>query len=298
MTSYLLIDLDKSSVGCVAPTGETRQVFLFAKKKNNRQLAQAFAAAHPQVAFVKVGKDEKLAEILSNQLKKLLKSQPEARFLIDSPRKKVVKLVDKLLNRFPEANVMLLDVVQNDEENESDKTENDKNPTHSSEPKKETSPSQGQFNPPLTKLPEMQQPQKNPASKTKSKQPKIPVAKKPSLLPKESPNWKNSLSENSMLKQQVLLDKVAKNHDDKDGDETDESAFAYLLSRLNEAIEVLTKGYPKKKEQVLGELMQALQVSHSEAEMMFKNLVSHGMMKLENGNMVKITNLIHLLKLK
>lgn len=44
MTSYLLIDLDKSSVGCVAPTGETRQVFLFAKKKNNRQLAQAFAA--------------------------------------------------------------------------------------------------------------------------------------------------------------------------------------------------------------------------------------------------------------
>lgn len=186
MTSYLLIDLDKSSVGCVAPTGETRQVFLFAKKKNNRQLAQAFAAAHPQVAFVKVGKDEKLAEILSNQLKKLLKSQPEARFLIDSPRKKVVKLVDKLLNRFPEANVMLLDVVQNDEENESDESENDKNPTHSSEPKKETNPSQGQFNPPLTKLPEMQQPQKIQAAKPKASSPKFLWQKNLRCCPKKA----------------------------------------------------------------------------------------------------------------
>lgn len=302
MTSYLLIDLDKSAVGCVAPTGDTSRVFLFAKKKNNRQLAADFAAENPQVVFVKVGKDETVAEILAQKLKKLIKKQPDARFLIDSPRGKVMKAVDKLLNRFPDAHVMMLDVAQNDDEGETDDAPAAPSPTPpQTQTHKETAapiahkPDWQPENIKLT-LPQSANKNANPAQSAKKK--KIPVSKKPDLLPeRKTKSLTEHLEESPLFSQQTLLDKVAQNHDKADKSEHF-PAFEHMLSRLDDVIGILTKGYPKKKEVLLMELAQTLNVSQADAETMFGNLVNNGMMKVENGNQVKITNLIHLLKLK
>lgn len=284
MTSYLLIDLDKSAVGCVAPTGETSQVFLFAKKKNNRQLAKDFALENPKVAFVKVGKDETLAEVLTAKLKKLLKKQPNAKFLIDSPRGKVAKSVNKLLNRFPDANVMLLDVMQ-PENDDADDDNTQYIQTHQGEVA-QTEP---------TTEPQIKQP--NTTQKHKSnKAQKVPSPKKPSLLPQLEPK---GVKQVSVLQQQVLLDKVAQNHQDKASkEEAEVSAFAHMLSRFDDVIDVLTKGYPKKKDVLLREIAQSLSMEPKDAENIFDNLLSNGMMTVDNANNVKITNLIHLLKLK
>lgn len=300
MTSYLLIDLDKSAVGCVAPTGETSQVFLFAKKKNNRQLAKDFAMENPKVAFVKVGKDETLAEVLTAKLKKLLKKQPNAKFLIDSPRGKVAKSVSKLLNRFPDANVMLLDVVPAD----NDDADNDDTQyiMKSEEAETATAGNKADNKTTTNKMPknlapiELTLPTQPATSNKPIKNKKVPVPKKPSLLPKAEPK---SLKDISFFQQQVLLDKVSQNHKDKSNkEETDAAVFAHLLSRFDEVIGVLTKGYPKKKDVLLQEIAQSLNLKQEEAESVVENLLSNGMMTVDNANNVKITNLIHLLKLK
>lgn len=284
MTSYLLIDLDKSAVGCVAPTGETSQVFLFAKKKNNRQLAKDFALENPKVAFVKVGKDETLAEVLTAKLKKLLKKQNNAKFLIDSPRGKVAKSVNKLLNRFPDANVMLLDVMQpeNDDADDDNTQYIQSNQVEAAKTEQITETP----NKPTTTTP------KNKSNKAQ----KVPSPKKPSLLPQAEPK---TIKDISFLQQQVLLDKVAQNHQDKTNKEEAElSAFAHMLSRFDDVIDVLTKGYPKKKDVLLREIVQSLNVELKDAESIFDNLLNNRMMTMDNANNVKITNLIHLLKLK
>ena len=59
--------------------------------------------------MIHTAKNEKLSDNLAKKLRKILKKDPCAGIVVVSSRQKVAKLMDKLLNRYPEAEMILLD---------------------------------------------------------------------------------------------------------------------------------------------------------------------------------------------
>ena len=107
--SYLLIDLEKSATKLHQISPEAGAVYVFTKRKRNQKLAQQFAKQHRATKVIHTAKDEKLSENLAKKLCKILKKDPCAGIVVVSSRKKVAKLMDKLLNRYPDAEMVLLD---------------------------------------------------------------------------------------------------------------------------------------------------------------------------------------------
>lgn len=107
--SYLLIDLEKS----IAPLHEISlmagSVFLFAKRKRHLRLAKACANHYRAVKVVKVKSDEKMSDKIEACMKSILKHERHAGIVVMSRRKKVGRIINRLLNRYPKAEVMLLD---------------------------------------------------------------------------------------------------------------------------------------------------------------------------------------------
>lgn len=297
MTLYTFIDMDKSQRVVFVPSSEDNQLYLFAKKKSKRQFAQELAAANHGTYFVKVGEDEKLAEVLLAKLKKILKKQPDAHFMIESPRGKVAKSLDKLLNRFPEAYIMLANgTAENDDD--------DDNPPSASNEASETPPTQptNKKTPSTPELPrpdwqpeniKLMQPQPNKKTTPTPSKKKVPVAKKVGLLPEITPESFADNLEKSLSTQYDLLDKVAQNHDKK----VDLPTVERWMSRLDDVIVILTQGYPKKKSVLLNELVNTLNVDMAEAELVLANLVNNGMVRVESGT-VKLLSYAHLRHMK
>ena len=107
--SYLLIDLEKSATKLHQISPEAGAVYVFTKRKRSQKLAQQFAKQHRAVKVIHTAKNEKLSDNLAKKLRKILKKDPCAGIVVVSSRQKVAKLMDKLLNRYPEAEMILLD---------------------------------------------------------------------------------------------------------------------------------------------------------------------------------------------
>ena len=107
--SYLLIDLEKSATKLHQILPEAGAVYVFTKRKRSQKLAQQFAKQHRAVKVIHTAKNEKLSDNLAKKLHKILKKDPCAGIVVVSSRQKVAKLMDKLLNRYPEAEMILLD---------------------------------------------------------------------------------------------------------------------------------------------------------------------------------------------
>ena len=107
--SYLLIDLEKSATKLHQISPEAGAVYVFTKRKRSQKLAQQFAKQHRDVKVIHTAKNEKLSDNLAKKLRKILKKDPCAGIVVVSSRQKVAKLMDKLLNRYPEAEMILLD---------------------------------------------------------------------------------------------------------------------------------------------------------------------------------------------
>lgn len=88
---------------------EAGAVYVFTKRKRSQKLAQQFAKQHRAVKVIHTAKNEKLSDNLAKKLRKILKKDPCAGIVVVSSRQKVAKLMDKLLNRYPEAEMILLD---------------------------------------------------------------------------------------------------------------------------------------------------------------------------------------------
>lgn len=110
--SYLLIDLEKSATKLHQISPEAGAVYVFTKRKRSQKLAQQFAKQHRAVKVIHTAKNEKLSDNLAKKLRKILKKDPCAGIVVVSSRQKVAKLMDKLLNRYPEAEMILLDKEQ------------------------------------------------------------------------------------------------------------------------------------------------------------------------------------------
>lgn len=113
--SYLLIDLEKSAVQLNRISAEAGAVFLFAKRTRNQRLAKEFAKHHRATKVVKVDDKEKVSDVLLAKMKKILKADANAGIVVVSKREKVAKLVDKLLNRYPDAEIVLIDKAEKNE---------------------------------------------------------------------------------------------------------------------------------------------------------------------------------------
>ena len=107
--SYLLIDLEKSATKLHQISPEAGAVYVFTKRKRSQKLAQQFAKQHRAVKVIHTAKNEKLSDNLAKKLRQILKKDPCAGIVVVSSRQKVAKLMDKLLNRYPEAEMILLD---------------------------------------------------------------------------------------------------------------------------------------------------------------------------------------------
>lgn len=107
--SYLLIDLEKSATKLHQISPEAGAVYVFTRRKRSQKLAQQFAKQHRAVKVIHTAKNEKLSDNLAKKLRKILKKDPCAGIVVVSSRQKVAKLMDKLLNRYPEAEMILLD---------------------------------------------------------------------------------------------------------------------------------------------------------------------------------------------
>ncbi len=107
--SYLLIDLEKPILPLQDISPQAGAVLLFTKRKRNRKLAKQFAKTHRATKVVHTPSGEKLSDVLANELKKILKKEPTAGVIVASRRKKVARLLDKLLNRYPDAELVLMD---------------------------------------------------------------------------------------------------------------------------------------------------------------------------------------------
>ena len=107
--SYILIDLEKSATKLHQISPEAGAVYVFTKRKRSQKLAQQFAKQHRAVKVIHTAKNEKLSDNLAKKLRKILKKDPCAGIVVVSSRQKVAKLMDKLLNRYPEAEMILLD---------------------------------------------------------------------------------------------------------------------------------------------------------------------------------------------
>ena len=110
--SYLLIDLEKSATKLHQISPEAGAVYVFTKRKRSQKLAQQFAKQHRAVKVIHTAKNEKLSDNLAKKLRKILKKDPCAGIVVVSSRQKVAKLMDKLLNRYLEAEMILLDKEQ------------------------------------------------------------------------------------------------------------------------------------------------------------------------------------------
>lgn len=110
--SYLLIDLEKSALKLNHVALEAGAVFLFAKRKRHQRLAKDFAKQHRATKVVKLDDKEKVSDALLAKMKKILKADKHAGIIVVSKRKKVAKLVDKLLNRYPDAEIVLIDKIE------------------------------------------------------------------------------------------------------------------------------------------------------------------------------------------
>ena len=110
--SYLLIDLEKSATKLHQISPEAGTVYVFTKRKRSQKLAQQFAKQHRAVKVIHTAKNEKLSDNLAKKLRKILKKDPYAGIVVVSSRQKVAKLMDKLLNRYLEAEMILLDKEQ------------------------------------------------------------------------------------------------------------------------------------------------------------------------------------------
>ena len=107
--SYILIDLEKPATKLHQVSPEAGAVYVFTKRKRSQKLAQQFAKQHRAVKVIHTAKNEKLSDNLAKKLRKILKKDPCAGIVVVSSRQKVAKLMDKLLNRYPEAEMILLD---------------------------------------------------------------------------------------------------------------------------------------------------------------------------------------------
>lgn len=113
--SYLLIDLDKSVMKLTDVSPEAGAVLLFTKRK--RKLAKKFAKQHRATKVVKCRKKDKIATLMIATLKKLLKADKTAGVVIISARKKVARAIDRLLDKYPNAELVLIDKVDKNQEN-------------------------------------------------------------------------------------------------------------------------------------------------------------------------------------
>lgn len=107
--SYLMIDLDKAVMPLHEVSLEAGAVYLFAKRKRNRHLAKIFAKQHRAVRVVCVKEDEKLANVLTKQVKKILKKDETAGIVVMSRREKVARGMNKLLNHYPDAEMIVIE---------------------------------------------------------------------------------------------------------------------------------------------------------------------------------------------
>lgn len=338
MKSYLLIDLDKMAKDYVLPNRESNKVFVFAKKKKNRQWAADLAKHHANVSLVKIAKDEKLAAVLVEKLEKLLKKQPAANVLIESPREKIAKRVDKLLNRYPEAHILLSDFSSEDDDSSETaevvqpektaaevapqpekqvtekKTKNKQAETQSVEkvaaepqpenPQPATKTAKPQPENKLIGKPELHVPDNKfierqefkPFSKTKNKLPEIKGSKKvkPKLIDIELPEADTQPAD--------LLDKLTQNHQNAEADRKlakmlAQPEFDAVAKRLDALMNVLKKAHIKKKDALVRELAQNLNLSQDEATSLLTRLQSFGIVNID-ADTVKFNNLMNLLKLR
>lgn len=114
--SYLLIDLDKSVMKLADISPEAGAVLLFTQRK--RKVAKKFAKSHRATKVVKCGKKDKVAAVMIAKLKKLLKADKTAGVLIISSRKKVARAINRLLDKYPDAELVLIDKVDKNQEDE------------------------------------------------------------------------------------------------------------------------------------------------------------------------------------
>lgn len=337
MKSYLLIDLDKMAKDYVLPHHESNKVFVFAKKKKNRQWAADLAKHHANVSLVKIAKDEKLAAVLVEKLEKLLKKQPAANVLIESPREKIAKRVDKLLNRYPEAHILLSDFSSEDDDSSetaevaqpentaaevapqlekqvAEKKSKNKQPEHKvaekvaeSQPENPQPAAKTAKPQPENKLigkPELHVPDNKfierqefkPFSKTKNKLPEIKGSKKvkPKLIDIELPEVDTQPAD--------LLDKLTQNHQNAEADRKlakmlAQPEFDAVAKRLDALMNVLKKAHIKKKDALVRELAQNLNLSQDEATSLLTRLQSFGIVNID-ADTVKFNNLMNLLKLR
>lgn len=325
MKSYLLIDLDKKVTHHDAlPEGEASQVLFFAKKKKNWAWAKKCVQQHQNAVLVKVGKDEKMVAVLVKKLEKILKKQTDANIMIESPRKKMVKRVDKLLNRYPEACIFLSDYGLSASDDDNNDIQNNpqteiqacdkQDPNHSS-PKSVVQTEKGLLQPETSPKPQTVQSTENklmgkpelyvPENKFVSKQEYTHFGQGEVQLPeiKGSKKIKTKLTgaelgQNNNAYSTDLLDKLAQNHSESEMPRIlplSSFEFEVVSKRLDALMNLLKKNNIKKKDSLIRELAQYLNVGHDGANEFLRRLQMLGIVHVE-GDTVKFNNLIHLVK--
>lgn len=310
MKSYLLIDLDKVEKEFLFSEQQFSRIFVFAKKKKNRERASDWVKCHSHATLVKIAKDEKLAAVLMAKLEKLLEKQPDAKIVIESPRQKIAKRVNELLNHHAEAQIVLVDWATADNENdealpettateqpeiqEIEKKEENQQP----EPKSSQAPSENK----LMGKPDLQVPNHiekqdfKPFAKAQTKLPEIKGAKK------VKQNAMNIELSHDNAQPTDLLDKLTQNYSAAEAERKlakmlSQPEFDAVTKRLDTLMNVLKKTHVKKKDILIRELAQNLNLNHNEATSLLVRLQSFGIVNMDTDT-VKFNNLMNLLKLR